>query len=44
MVEANIEGQSTFGMEGTSGDGSGDEKKKTKMEKLQIVEAVSALR
>ena len=40
VVEASIEGQSTFGMEGTA------EKKKegTKVEKLQIVEAASALR
>jgi len=42
MVEASIEGQSTFGMEeGTANDG---EKKKTKVEKLRIVEAASALR
>jgi len=41
VVEASIEGQSTFGMERTAGSG---EKKKTKVEKLQIVEAASALR
>ena len=42
MVEASIEGQSTFGMEErTANDG---EKKKTKVEKLRIVEAASALR
>ena len=35
VVEASIKGQSTFGMEGTDGE---------KMEKLQIVEAASALR
>ena len=34
-MEASIKGQSTFGMEGTDGE---------KMEKLQIVEAASALR
>ena len=35
VVEASIAGQSTFGMAGTKGE---------KMEKLQIVEAASALR
>ena len=43
VVEASIEGQSTFGMEDTEG-GSLEKKKKTKMEKLQIVEAALALR
>ena len=43
MVEASIEGQSTFGMEDTEG-GSLEKKKERKMEKLQIVEAASALR
>ena len=35
MVEASIDGQSTFGMKGTGGE---------KVEKLQIVETASALR
>ena len=42
MVEASIEGESTFGMEGTAGNG--EKRKKTKVEKLRIVEAASALR
>ena len=43
VVEASIEGQSTFGMEGTAGNGE-KKKKGKKVEKLQIVEAASALR
>ena len=39
VVEANIEGQSTFGMDGTD-----DKGKETKLERLTIVEAASALR
>ena len=35
VVEASIDGQSTFGMKGTGGE---------KVEKLQIVETASALR
>ena len=44
MVEAIIEGQSTFAMEGTGTGISGEKKKETRVENLQIVEAASALR